>query len=153
MYDEEDDETVFGHNAEEWGYYESAICKEVEENGMVRHNIETKKASDILCGETWQTFCDACEPLCIQLEDSWQWCECDLYSCFVEQWRCIPCVLVEEAKATLSRQPYKITFKPEYDERILKYWHVSASPVYKSLALHDVLLICNTENVLRMWKT
>lgn len=127
-----DDEFIYEFEAfteEEWDDYEMYLCEEIEEGDRKMNNVELRKAQDILHGDHRRSFCRDCEPICTMLGDSMHICMCDLYSNFVERWRCIPCVLAEQTKSVLQRQHYKTTYKPQYenrpDMRVCLYWQVS----------------------------
>jgi hypothetical protein len=76
----------------------------------------------------FQTYCKDCQPLILETP-GWQgWCKCSLHSHFVAPWRCIPCVLSEEAQLIASQQKYTVTRDPEEPERRWMYEKVSFAP-------------------------
>lgn len=122
-----------------WDVYEFDICDEIDEGMINSHSIELVKAQDILSGNSWQSFCGDCEPICLSVDDSCKFCRCELYSYFVERWRCIPCVLAEQTRSVSEKQHYKIRYRPEYadrpDVRNLLYFGVSIRPRDKLVPL------------------
>lgn len=110
--DDIDRESVASFDEEEWDDLEYVVCTQIEEEGLPHDTIEIKKASEILCGDTWESFCGDCEPLCLQIEDARESCNCGLYNNFVRRWRCIPCVMAEQTRSILNRQRYKLKLMP-----------------------------------------
>lgn len=102
------------YTSDEWDEYEESVCAEIEDEDLDSSNIEVIKAQDILSPDCTQTYCSDCEPICLMFRDSMPSCKCNLYSHFVKRWRCIPCVIKEQAKTVTQRQPYKVTYKPNY---------------------------------------
>lgn len=124
---------ILPYPEDEWEDFEESLCVELDEGHIGSHSIEAVKARDILSADGWKSFCEDCEPICLSLDDSCKVCKCELYPYFVGRWRCIPCVLVEQAKSVSERQHYKIRYRPEYanraDARDLLYYGVSPLPL------------------------
>lgn len=81
------------------------------EDEDVTSNVELTKSIRMLTDKD-QTHCEDCEPLFIETPNSKGWCKCNLHSHFVKPWRCIPCVLVEEAQLVASQQSFVMTYDP-----------------------------------------
>jgi hypothetical protein len=83
----------------------------------VTKQVEMLKTIDMLSSKD-ETYCQDCEPLFIDTPMSQGWCRCTIHSHFTESWRCIPCVLAEEAKQISSQQSYTVV----YDPTMLRKW-------------------------------
>ena len=70
-----------------------------------------------------ESHCEDCEPVFVKDQSLRGWCKCTLYSHFVAPWRCIPCILAEEAKLTASQQKFKVVLRPNYPRHMM-YWRV-----------------------------
>lgn len=87
---------------EEWEGEEEQWCDYWQRYEVATQGdpIELKKVSFIFHDTRWDMFCASCHPLILPrnagVED---WCCCSVYDHFVKPWRCIPCVLAEEARA------------------------------------------------------
>lgn len=70
--------------------------------------IEWNKVREMLHRYGLVSYCMGCRPNTLKdpLEefDPTAWCRCNPYTRFVEPWRCIPCVLAEEARMIASEQ-------------------------------------------------
>ena len=88
---------------------------EIEEED-VTHKVELTKAMKML-NDKDRTHCEDCEPLFIDTPNSREWCTCNLHSHFVKPWRCIPCVLSEEAQLVASQQKYIMTYDPGFPRK------------------------------------
>jgi hypothetical protein len=105
-----------GSEAEEdsdWDFVEKVLGANVRDGFLkgkdVTAEVELAKTIAMLSSKT-ETYCQDCELLFIETPMSQGWCKCTTYSHFTESWRCIPCVLAEEAKQISSQQPYSVTF-------------------------------------------
>lgn len=79
--------------------------------------VELVKASGTMENKDTSNF-QGCERLFVDSQGSKELCTCSLHSHFVAPWRCIPCVLVEEAKIFASQQKCTMTYKPD-DAKVL----------------------------------
>jgi hypothetical protein len=77
----------------------------------VTKQVEMLKTIDMLSSKN-ETYCQDCELLFIETPMSEGWCKCTIHSHFTESWRCIPCVLAEEAKQISSQQSYTVIYDP-----------------------------------------
>jgi hypothetical protein len=66
-----------------------------------------------------ESHCEDCEPVFVKDQSLRGWCKCTLYSHFVAPWRCIPCILAEEAKLTASQQKFKVVLRPNYPRHMM----------------------------------
>ena len=87
------------------------MCDAEIEEENVTHVVELKKTIRMLSDKDL-THCQDCEPLFIDTPGSRGWCTCNLLSHFVKPWRCIPCVLAEEAQIVTSQQDYLMSYDP-----------------------------------------
>lgn len=80
-----------------------------------RDPIELKKVTYIGWDTRFKLFCIHCQPLLLPGSSGSPeaQCRCSIYAHFVERWRCIPCVLLEETRAASNRQPGRVTYSPE----------------------------------------
>lgn len=73
----------------------------------LRGNIETIKADEMFVSQDCMSQCVDCQPLIFKTHyfDKGPECNCNhIYGHFCKEWRCIPCILVEEAKLVIRRQ-------------------------------------------------
>lgn len=98
-----------------------------------------------------QTHCRECEPLIVDSRLSREWCGCNLHSHFVAPWRCIPCVLAEEAHLVASQQKYTMVYDPTEIQRSWAYDKVSEFDIDRHVHRRANWRILG--DVLQMWKT
>lgn len=96
---------------EEWESEELALSECIEYGGITRQDfrgtVETVKAEAMFGSMMCMSQCVDCQPLILQH------CTCDgIFGHFCKEWRCIPCVLLEEA--TLVTRQQKFTRRCEY---------------------------------------
>jgi hypothetical protein len=96
-------EEIIGHDVND--------AEIVEEHFTATAHVELVKTMDML-STRGETYCQDCEPLFTDTPTSWDWCKCTIYSHFTKPWRCIPCVLGEEAKQIRSQQSYTVIYDP-----------------------------------------
>jgi hypothetical protein len=110
MYDEEK-----GLCDPHWELDEQNLSEAVDNGDIEEHDfrcqIELKKAYEMDNSTRCIVHCVDCQPLVLNKDmDGPRWCECDgLFGHFCQEWRCIPCVLVEETKLITRgqhREPY-----------------------------------------------
>lgn len=96
-------------------------------NREFRRHVELIKADHIFMSARTVFKCPECEPVIFDFEeDSDQLCRCSLFGHFVFPWRCIPCVLAEEAKSVALEQRVKVSYE-DFDGQGLTYRHVSVT--------------------------
>jgi len=86
------------------------------------------------------THCEDCEPLVVGPRKKVVFCQCSLHRHFIKPWRCIPCVLAEEASLIASQQKYAVSYNPQ------ARW---PEDVYEKVVIPHVLppmwmLMCNS---------
>lgn len=75
--------------------------------------VEMIKASEIFYKARFVEHCHSCQPLRIDF-DTWpssDLCECSIFEHFVARWRCIPCVIAEQARSVASLPKPYTTYK------------------------------------------
>jgi hypothetical protein len=104
---------------EQWESDEKYLSDCIEEGDINREDfrccVETLKAETMFASMSCMSQCLDCQPLIFKTHyfDKGPMCDCDgVYGHFCKEWRCIPCVLVEEATLVTRQQKY---------ERICKY--------------------------------
>lgn len=102
---------------EEWDECEEVLCDYWEVNEAVSNKdpIEQHIASYIYHDKRYDvdgTYCVSCQPLRLPFtyEDD---CHCTAYEHFVQPWRCIPCVLAEEAKSVTLGPKMQYIYDPK----------------------------------------
>lgn len=122
-----------------WDMEEVGIGLDVNDGDIQEEDatrlVELAKAIRMMWCNRYATHCDECEPLYVPSPRSAISCRCTVHSHFVRPWRCIPCVLAEEASLTASQQKYTIQYNPLKHQRHWMYKKVSAiscslSPAY-----------------------
>lgn len=97
--------------------------------------VETVKADDMFGSQMCMLQCVDCQPLIFKSHyfDPGPTCDCGyIYGHFCKEWRCIPCVLVEEAKLVDRRQKYA---------RICRYMH---NGEYQYIGVSDTMSLPRT---------
>lgn len=102
---------------DQWDEAEFAACNywETEEIVSSRDPIEQKIVSYIyfdMRSDVDGTYCISCHPRVLS-RDVAKTCGCNVYDHFVERWRCIPCVLAEQAKAASSGPKTQYIYDPQ----------------------------------------
>jgi hypothetical protein len=103
---------------DEWDDFEQGLseaildCEETRET--FRSKVETLKADEMFMSAMLTPHCGDCHPLIDMYADReyCHACDCDgAYGHFVSRFRCIPCVLQEEAKlVALQRKGYTVEY-------------------------------------------
>ena len=117
-------------------------------------NVETVKACNMLSSMAGRVQCEDCQPLVFRFEEqleedyySDEMCHCGIFEHFSYRWRCIPCVLVEEAKLVNMQQKYKVTLQRN-SRGEQRFSRVSCPS-----STHRTILINSPDQILRLWKT
>lgn len=119
----------------------------------VTGQVELKKAINMLSSKG-QTHCEDCEPLFVDSLGSREWCTCDVYSRFVEPWRCISCVLAEETDLVVSQQKYTMTYDPTETRRgDWAYDRVNIACPIADNSMRALADSSGTGDVVQMWQT
>jgi hypothetical protein len=127
-----------------------------EENS--RHVVELLKTIRMYSTRD-QTHCEDCEPLFVEDQSMRGWCKCTLYSHFVATWRCIPCVLAEEAKLVTSQQKYSVEYNPGYRRDLihmkvcLPHFQFTYEPALTDVELKTMICGCEKEEADRSTET
>jgi len=113
--------------------------------------VETVKAFNMLYSMMGRAHCEDCKPLPSQLEEdleenyySPEVCHCDTFEHFSYHWRCIQCVLAEEAKLVTMQQKVKFTL-----ERESMGGHRFSRVSYPK-AVHRTLLTNSPDQIMRL---
>jgi hypothetical protein len=137
-------------NSNLWDDIEQNIAYDVRDGELeeedVTRCVELTKTIRMLSDKD-QTHCEDCEPLFIDTPNSKEWCICNLHSHFVEPWRCIPCVLVEEAQLVTSQQNFATTYDPTQPRKWM-YSKVCCNSSQKLGCTNPR----TTDNILRLWE-
>lgn len=117
---------------EDWDYEETFIGPEVNNAQTTEEDVTTQvelvKAINMMDYRRHETHCDGCEPLFVPTRQSPLFCNCTVYSLFVEQWRCIPCFLVAETSFITTQQKYTMEHLPHQTESYWVYQKVRPAP-------------------------
>jgi hypothetical protein len=98
-----------------WELDERNLSEAFDNGDIEKHDfrcqIELMKTFEMDNSTSCIVHCVDCQPLVLNKDmDGPHWCECDgLFGHFCQEWRCIPCVLVEETKLITRgqhREPY-----------------------------------------------
>jgi hypothetical protein len=119
-----------------------------------RCDVETVKTYNMLSSMIGRVQCEDCQPLVFRFEEdlseegySSEMCHCGTFEHFSSPWRCIPCVLAEEARLVTMQQKYKVTL--ERNQRGEQY----LSRVSYPKSTHRAILIISPDLLVRLWKT
>jgi hypothetical protein len=120
------------HLDESWDLEELCIGAEVNDAEITEENVpsqvELVKAIRMMNDGRYETHCEECEPLFVPTRKSTPFCKCTVHSHFVRRWRCIPCILVEEATLITSQQKYTVELIRCRNQSGWLYYKVGAAP-------------------------
>ena len=125
-----------------WDMEEVGIGLDVNDGDIQEEDatrlVELAKAIRMMWCNRYATHCDACEPLYVPSPRSAISCRCTVHSHFVRPWRCIPCVLAEEASLTASQQKYTIQYNPLKHQKALDVQEGIGNFMFSLAGIHSL---------------